>query len=59
MKHIMLYIINFASIKVARFDARELQASDFIVGIVHLSFHMKALVWLMTPKDRWELDPHD
>jgi hypothetical protein len=53
----MLCIINFASIKIARFDAREVQARDFIVGIVHLSFHMKALVWSMTSRDRWNSIP--
>lgn len=49
---IVLHITSFAIIKIIG-NPRDIRARDFVVAIVHYSFQIKSIVWLMTPRDGW------
>jgi hypothetical protein len=46
-----MHITSFTTIKIVSFDPRIAQASDFMMIVIHIRFHRKAIVWLMTPQD--------
>jgi hypothetical protein len=49
---IVLHITSFAIIKIIG-NSRYIKARDFVMAIVHYSFQIKSIVWLMTPRDGW------
>jgi hypothetical protein len=48
---VVMHITSFTTTNIVNFDLRIAQASDFMMIVIHISFHMEAIVWLMTPQD--------
>jgi hypothetical protein len=49
---IVMHITSFTTIKIVSFDPRIAQASDFMMIVIHISFHMKVVV-LVDDTTRW------
>jgi len=48
---IVLRVTRFASIIIVGFDATIVEVKDIVIGVIHVSFFMKTIIWLKTSLD--------
>ncbi len=48
---IVLKVIRFASIIIVGFDATIVEVKHIVVGVIHVGFFMKTIIWLKTSLD--------